>query len=686
MAGPWELYQSSSPDVYQTPDGRVGITIRPSSNEESPEQFLSEKIGDPRRASGLNPTFASGLTRAVMDFEDQTGQTVNLNSLKRSTEEQARLYARFLGGRGGLAAPPGRSRHEVGEAGDIPDGPFLKWMHQNANNYGLEFLNGNAFSADPGHVQLARDMQAQDMSARQQMSAKPWEQYQSSAQPQAPAPQEQPSFASRFSPAMAQPASDQMRAPLEARAEAMMRGPQQPPTAQVATDFTNVLPAATQGTTPDVTRYKGRLISNEAFESDSGEVMYRDPGTGQVVPTDTKTQIAIRDPRDGVVKIFARGDDTNEGGAVGVARVLSQGLGAGAPTARPGLAAPSLKSATPRASEIFATAKPHYQAFKETAGAVSIGPDMSKEFAVRIRDALNKANFIEDLAKPVYAATAILEDGKIGKPVTQAITLDQLQNVKRVIGRSFNSPDKNVRDAAAVASREVGKIIAEVSRPAAQSLRTADEIHSTARSVQDLQRKKEIAGLRTGSAGYGGNAVNHMRQVLKPIVEKSINGRTTGFRPDEIAAMREIVDGTNATNTLRGIGQMSPSKGILATAFGGATAGASAAVGIIANKSAAILTGKQIERLQELVAKRSPAYAEAVAKALERYEKAQAAFVSNPAPNTLAGYLSASRSLSAGFGRDGIQISSGDLMRTIQGPVKSAADGENPEPEGVLDR
>ena len=243
-----------------------------------------------------------------------------------------------------------------------------------------------------------------------------------------------------------------------------------------------------------------------------------------------------------------------------------------------------------------------------------------------------------------------------------------------------------MRDAAAVASAEIGKIIGEVSQEAAKNLKTGDQIYSTARSVQNLQRKADVADLRAGRAGYGGNAVNSMRQVLSPIVQKSIEGRVTGFQPAEIAAMRDIVEGTTSTNLLRGIGQLSPSKGIMQTAVAGTTMGVSGAAGAIANKAAAILTGKQIEQLQALVAKRSPAYAEAVNRALSRYEQAQATFASKPSPNTLAGYVSASRQLSAGLTSDGIKITSGDLMRAIQGGMPAAADNENPEPEGVIDR
>lgn len=458
-------------------------------------------------------------------------------------------------------------------------------------------------------------------------------------------------------------------------------GPTAGPVQRMVGNMTNVLPAATQGTSPNVDQYgKENLISAETFQGDDGSIQFRDPKTGQVIQTDNTKHVALRDPADNTVKIYARSAATNENLAVGVARVLSPGLMAGAPTAR--AAIPAAKNVTPKASDIFSTAKPAYREFQREASQIPVPPQAASAYGERIKNALNESSFIEELAPPVYSALKTLDTGG-------PVALDHLQKVKRVIGKSFNSPDKNVRDAASVASAELGKIMAEVSPTAAQNLKTADAIHSTARSVQDLQRKADVADLRAGRAGYGGNAVNSMRQVLSPIVQRAVEGKVTNLKPNEIAAMREIVEGNTLTNTLRGIGQLSPSKGIMQTAAaGGAMYGlgpaglAIPAIGMASNKLATILTGKQIDRLKELVAKRSPAYSEAVAKSVERYEKAQMELINNPSPNRLAGYISASRILSSGLTRDGIQVSSGDLLRAIQAPVKSAAEGEEPAVPG----
>jgi hypothetical protein len=468
---------------------------------------------------------------------------------------------------------------------------------------------------------------------------------------------------------------------LNQRTLEMTRGPEASPAAQMAMDMNNLVPAASQGTSPHVGSYGGNVVSTETFEDDAGNILFRDPQTGKVNPTDKTKHVALRDPSDGVVKVFNRTEATNESPAVGVSRVLAPGLAAGAVTARPALAAAG--KIQPKASEIFSTSKPYYRAFTKEAEGIEVPAQTAADLGGRIRGALDKANFIEELAPSVYKAVAILDKG-------EPLSLDALQNIKRVVGRSFNSPDKNVRDAAAVASKEIGKILSEVSPSAAKNLKTADDIHSTARSVQDLQRKGDVADLRTGRAGYGGNAVNSMRQVLSPIVQRSIEGKMTGFKPDEITAMREIVEGTTATNTLRAFGQLSPSKGIIQTGVGagavaavGPVAIAIPAIGIASNKLAAVLTGKQIERLKELVAKRSPAYPQAVAKSVERFERAQMELANKPSPAKFAAYVSASRALSSGLGRDGIEVSSGQLLKTLAGQPPAQAEPEEPAVGGV---
>jgi len=517
-----------------------------------------------------------------------------------------------------------------------------------------------------------------------------------------PAPQAGPTvsvrpFRERFQEPPQPENASALESGLRSRGIAQTRGPEMPVGSQLLTDFQNQGAAAGQGTTPNIRAQMANLISDQVYEGDSGFASYKDPATGQIVEADQNKHVILRDPVDGRLKVFGRTSDTDEGRLSAAGRLLGTGLGAGAATRRPSIPVPSQPQV--RASDILSTSKPYYRAF-DAAEEVSVG--QSADVIARIKGAMESARVPEHLAEEVYKSLdkalgrpnqtvphlqrleAEMNWRSAAPPPQAPVTLGEMKSAKELVGQSSRSIDSRVRQGAGAANREIGDIVRETSPAAAQNLRTADDIYSTARSVQDLQRAEAIAGLRAGRAGYGGNAVNSMRQVLSPIVEKSIKGQTTGYRPNEIAAMREIVEGTTLTNTLRGIGQLSPSKGAIQTGLSFSTVGLTGVVGAVANKLAAVVTGQQIERLKELVAKRSPAYEQAVQKALDRYEKAQMDLVNKPGSNTLAGFVAASRQLSNGLTRDGIQVTSGDLMRAIQGPVKGRAEDEQPKPERVV--
>ncbi len=468
---------------------------------------------------------------------------------------------------------------------------------------------------------------------------------------------------------------------LEAEAVSRTRGEPSPPLTRMALDFMNQGSAAGQRTTPNIEAHQKNLISAKTYENDAGEILYED-NAGNLVRTDSNKQIALRDPADGKIKVYARTPETDEGVLSSAGRLMMTGMGAGAPTARPAIPTPRMAEVTPKASDIMATSKPYYKAFEAGTKNIEIPAETAQGMADRLRKALDKANLSDDMAgAPAKSAIKMLESG-------DTVSIDMLQRVKRMAGRGFNSPEKDVRDGAAAISGEISKIISEVAPEASKNLKTADAIHSTALAVQDLQRKGAVADLRAGRAGYGGNAVNTMRQVLSPIVQKAVEGRMTGFKPDEIAAMRDIVEGTPVTNAARFVGQLSPTSGlgvIKSAAAGGSAVGAGLsggaalaipALGYASNKLATVLTGRQIDRLRELVAKRSPAYSDAVAKSVKRYEDSQAAFVSDPSPSRLGAYVAASRALSSGLNKDGISITAGDLIRSAQGPVSSRAEDE----------
>ena len=146
--------QPGEPGYNEADDPNItGWTSPPSFD---PFAYLAER-GPNANYSDVNPEFAGRLSQAIRDAEAATGGQAQIgpSGLGRTYEEQADLYRRYQAGEIGLAARPGNSRHEVGNAADIAPGPVLDWLHANAGQYGLEFLSGNAFAVDPVHIQMA---------------------------------------------------------------------------------------------------------------------------------------------------------------------------------------------------------------------------------------------------------------------------------------------------------------------------------------------------------------------------------------------------------------------------------------------------------------------------------------------------------------------------------------------------
>jgi hypothetical protein len=325
----------------------------------------------------------------------------------------------------------------------------------------------------------------------------------------------------------------------------------------------------------------------------------------------------------------------------------------------------------PTRADLGRAADEGYKEYRAVGGEFS--PEISGALADNVTATLNSKGAYSHLADPVHKTVDLLR--KEG-PTSS----DELRSVLEGLGTLRTDPDSKVRRAANIATAEISQFLSRNEPEAASALAKASGDYAAMSRAKTLDQAGEIADLRTGRAGYGGNAVNSMRQVLSPIVEKAIKGNKQGFSPEEIGALNEIVTGNTVTNTLRGIGQLSPSKGAISTTLAAGTLGASGVVGAAANKLAAFLTSKQIDRFNELVRKRSPAYEAAVDKASDKFFTASDDFLVNPTQAGLIKTVVASRALSAGLARDGIQIPSGDFLRRLQGPSGAAAEDEQPEP------
>jgi len=69
--------------------------------------------------TGLDQDFANRFSSAANEYFQATGKQVNVASAFRSYEDQMREYNRYMNQGGLPAAPPGRSKHEIGRAVDV---------------------------------------------------------------------------------------------------------------------------------------------------------------------------------------------------------------------------------------------------------------------------------------------------------------------------------------------------------------------------------------------------------------------------------------------------------------------------------------------------------------------------------------------------------------------------------------
>jgi hypothetical protein len=166
----------SQPQVYGSPDfPGVGILNTNPNNvptgwslaTSGPGTSPTGNLGD--FGANLTPQFGSALSKAIADATKATGQPLNITEGYRDARTQAQYYANYTGKpvtwegvtynpqkQGGLAAPPGQSFHQLGEAADLTPGAALDWLHQNIGKYPeLAFLPGAAGTQDPVHIQYA---------------------------------------------------------------------------------------------------------------------------------------------------------------------------------------------------------------------------------------------------------------------------------------------------------------------------------------------------------------------------------------------------------------------------------------------------------------------------------------------------------------------------------------------------
>lgn len=494
-------------------------------------------------------------------------------------------------------------------------------------------------------------------------------------------------FGARFD-AVNEGARPEMAAPMQRAAQEMMRGPQVSPGTSVAIDFLNQGSAASQRTTPNVNAQAKNLISADVYENDAGEVMFKDPATGQVVPTDQNKHVALRDPADNKVKVYARTDSTNEGVISSAGRLLMTGMAAGAPTRLPGgpMVAAKATQPAPTVEALKSAATAGYQS--PDVAAVTVKPQSIQKWTDTLKTSLNESGLDENLAPKTFSVLKRLE----AAPEGAVVSGKNIDSLRRTLGHAAGSADATERKAAVKAIEALddyftnlpqGDVLTGDATKAAGIVKEARGNYAAAARSQKITDAADSAELQAAAANSGMNLDNATRQKIKSILGNPKARR--GYSAEELDQMDRIVRGTFTGNTLRRVGNLLGGGGGLGAAVVGGVGGyATGGWGAMApllgygvKRLSNVVTAREVAKLDEMIRTRSP-LAMKIANPVAEWSRASQAFEKNMTPRTFASALIASRNLANNLKDAGITVSPESLLRAIQGPMKSAAEDEEP--------
>jgi hypothetical protein len=103
------------------------------------------------------------------------------------------------------------------------------------------------------------------------------------------------------------------------------------------------------------------------------------------------------------------------------------------------------------------------------------------------------------------------------------------------------------------------------------------------------------------------------------------------------------------------------------------------AVGWVAKRLGDSMTTAKLSRLQELVRSESPA-AKALESSSTKWARSFEDLSANPSGAKLAAFMLASRNLANTFNGAGIKVTTSDLIKSLQAPMRSAAEDDQPKP------
>lgn len=313
---------------------------------------------------------------------------------------------------------------------------------------------------------------------------------------------------------------------------------------------------------------------------------------------------------------------------------------------------------TPPTREELATAAKEAYDQARAAGAVA-APESYARMASGLRESLRQEGFNKRLHPKAAAVVAEIEK-TVGKPVA----LDELEILRRqalAAERSIEADERRIAgliidrldDYADALASGAEPIVGGNAKVAVAARNQARNLYSRNRKAQEIQELVERAEVRA-SQFSGSGLENALRTEFRQL---ALNPkRMRRFTKEEQAAIKEVAFGTPTRNTLRQIGKLAPTGGLMQSlSLLGAvlepTTLVAPAIGGAARFGATKLTQRAASRAEELMRRGNPSTADELGAALResgmvRPSALEGELMSReplalPAPNMVAGQRSA---------------------------------------------
>lgn len=346
-------------------------------------------------------------------------------------------------------------------------------------------------------------------------------------------------------------------------------------------------------------------------------------------------------------------------------------------------------SAAPSVDELKAAAKQGYKSaavreFEIESQAVS-------NAAAGIRAKLDAEGFDEIIGTKAHGILKRLENSPDGSTVSGL----NLHSIQKTLGKAAGSMDPQEKAAAAMALREfnefvenvpAGKVLKGSADDFVATMREANGNYSRAMQSANIDQKIITAETRAAAANSGMNVANTIRQRMADVKLNPKQNR--GMHADDIAAAGQIAEGTTTGNLVRKLGNMAGGGGGMGTLVAGAAgmgaAGAYSgdpsnsfmglalpAFGLAMRSAGNRMTLNQAHRLAETIRSRAP-----LASATTKFEERAAQFREARTAKNAAAAAIAARNLVTNLRGSGFNVSVGDLMRSLSGPLPSRAEDQ----------